>query len=100
MGFVRVRPLAFRTRFPKRGEGNNLTPHPPTPLRCVALNFRNVAIDHLALGCRLRIWTPFRITMAFQGVGGLLLDSHGRLQNTETGCGPPREGHNQNEHNT
>ena len=66
-GLVGVRP--FRTRFPKRGEKTPVTPHPPTrpppPSPPNPLQFLDFAVRHLALGCRLRIWSPFRFGTAF-----------------------------------
>ena len=84
-GIRRGLAIGFPDWISQAGSNNNLTSHPRTPLCRLAFNFRNVAIAHLALGCRLCIWTPFRIGMAFRGVGGLLLNSHGRPQNTENG---------------
>ena len=80
---------AIPDSVPQAGRQNPLTPHPPTrpppPSPPTPLQFLDVAVHHLALGCRLRILSPFRFGTAFRGVGGLLLHSHRRLQNTENG---------------
>ena len=65
-GIRRGPDIGFPDSVPRVGRSNNLTPHPPTRVRRVALNFRNVTVSHLALGCHLRIRTPLRIGMALQ----------------------------------
>ena len=52
-GIRRGPAIGFPDSVPRAGRRNNLTPHPPAPLRRVALNFCHVAMCHLALGCRL-----------------------------------------------
>ena len=87
---------AFPDSVPQAGRKNPVTPHPPTlpppPSPPTPLQFLDFAVRHLALGCRLRIWSPFLFGMAFRGVGGLLLHSHRRLQNAENGVLPSRGG--------
>ena len=81
---------------PQGGRKNPLTPHPPTrpppPSPSTPLQFLDVAVRQLALGSRLRIWSPFPFGMAFRGVVGLLLHSHRRLQSTKNGVLSSRAG--------
>ena len=87
---------AIRDSVSQAGRKNPLTPHPPTrtppPSPPTPLQILDVAVRHLALSSRLRIWSPFRFGMVFRGVGGLLLHSHRRLQNTENGVLSSRGG--------
>ena len=86
---------AIPDSVPQAGRKNPGTPHPPTlpppPSPPTPLQFLDFTVRHLALGCRLRIWSPFPFGMAFRGVGGLLhMQRH--LQNAENGVLSSRGG--------
>ena len=88
---------------PQAGRKNPVTPHPPTlplpPSPSTPLQFLDFAVRHLARGCRLRIWSPFRFGMAFRGVGGSSFTRTGACRTRKTGCCLPEEGQNRDTYN-